>query len=86
MEMDLSVFITYVGIVVMFFAFAKVFYWPIKIALKFAANSLLGGILLMLINYLGASFGVFIPVNILNACIVGILGLPGTIMLLILTV
>ena len=85
MEMDLGVFITYVGIVVMFFVFGKMFYWPIKVAFKFAVNSVVGGILLILINYFGASFGFFIPVNVLNACIVGILGVPGTIMLLILT-
>ena len=85
MEMDLGVFITYVGIVVMFFVFGKMFYWPIKVALKCAVNSVIGGILLILINYFGASLGFFIPVNVLNACIVGILGVPGTIMLLILT-
>ncbi len=86
MEMDLGVFITYVGVIVMFFVFGKIFYWPIKVAFKLAINSILGGCILLLINYLGMGFDIFIPVNLLNACIVGILGLPGTIMLLILTI
>lgn len=86
MEMDLSVFIIYIGVITMFFVFGKIFLLPLKVAGKLAVNSILGGVLLIAINFIGSSgFGVFIPVNILNACIVGVLGLPGTIMLIILT-
>lgn len=85
MEMDFSAFIIYVGIIVMFFVFGKLFYWPIKVAIRLTINSLVSGALLILINTIGAELGVFIPLNVLNACIVGILGLPGIIMLLILT-
>ena len=85
MEMDFSAFIIYVGIIVMFFVFGKLFYWPIKVAIRLTVNSLIGGALLVIINTIGTGFGVFIPLNVLNACIAGILGLPGTIMLLILT-
>lgn len=85
MEMDLGVFAIYAGIIVMFFVLGKLFYWPMKVALKLAFNSLLGGALLIIINVIGAGFDVSIPINVLNACIVGILGLPGIIMLLILT-
>ena len=85
MGIDLSVFVTYVGVIVMFFVIGKLFYWPIKVAVKLAINSLLGGALLILVNAIGTNMGVFIPVNVLNSCIVGILGLPGVIMLLILT-
>lgn len=85
MEMDFSAFIIYVGIIVMFFVFGKLLYWPIKVAIRLTVNSLIGGALLVIINTIGTGFGVFIPLNVLNACIVGILGLPGIIMLLILT-
>lgn len=85
MEMDLRVFIIYIGVITMFFVFGKIFLLPLKVAGKLAANSILGGVLLMAINFIGSGFGVFIPLNILNACIVGVLGLPGTIMLMILT-
>ncbi len=86
MGMDLGVFITYVGVLVMFFVFGKVFYWSIKAAVKLMFNSIIGAILLIIVNYVGEGFGIFIPLNVLNAVIVGILGLPGAIMLLILTV
>lgn len=85
MEMDLSVFIIYIGVITMFFVFGKIFLLPLKVAGKLAVNSILGGVLLIAINFIGSGFSVFIPVNILNACIVGVLGLPGTIMLIILT-
>ena len=85
MEMDLGIFATYVGVIVMFFVIGKVFYWPIKVAIKLAINSLAGGLFLIIINVIGENFGVFIPINVLNACIAGILGLPGVIRLLILT-
>ena len=85
MSLDLSIFITYIGIIVLIFAFGKLFLFPIKVVLKVVLNSILGGILLMVFNMLGQSFGVMIPFNVLNAGIVGILGLPGVIMLLLLT-
>lgn len=85
MEMDLRVFIIYIGVITMFFVFGKIFFLPLKVAWKLAVNSILGGILLIIINFIGSGFGVFIPVNILNACVVGVLGLPGTVMLMILT-
>lgn len=86
MGIDLGVFITYIGVIVMFFVFGKLFYWPIKAACKLTFNSILGAVFLLIINCIGEGLGVFIPFNVLNAMIVGILGLPGAIMLLILTV
>jgi len=85
MALDISIFITYVGIIVMIFVLGKLFVWPLKVVFKLALNSVLGGLFLIAINYAGASFGITIPLNILNACITGILGLPGLIMLIILT-
>lgn len=85
MALDISIFITYVGIIVMIFVLGKLFVWPLKMVLKLAFNSILGGLFLIAINYVGTGFGVTIPLNILNACITGILGLPGVIMLIILT-
>ncbi len=38
----------------------------------------------LLVNALGAQWDIFIPLNILNALIVGVLGLPGAVLLLIL--
>lgn len=42
------------------------------------------GAAILLVNALGAQWDIFIPLNILNALIVGVLGLPGAVLLLIL--
>ncbi len=85
MGLDLSIYVTYLGMIVIVFVFGKMFLWPLKMILRLVLNSVIGGILLLLINYFGQSAGLFIPLNILTACIAGILGLPGVVMLLFLT-
>ena len=49
-------------------------------------NSLIGGAAILVINALGAPFGIVIPLNALNAVITGILGLPGAILLILLNI
>ena len=56
---------------------------PIKILIKLVLNGVLGGIALFLFNLVGGLFGLGIAINPLNAIIVGILGVPGVILLLI---
>lgn len=85
MGVEISAFLTYVGAIILIFVFGKLLLWPLKIILKLAVNSLIGGLLIFLVNLVGASFGVLIPLNMINAVIVGILGLPGAVLLLILT-
>ncbi len=84
MGVQLSVFLTYAGAVVLIFLIGKIFLWPLKMILKLVLNSLAGGLVILLINAVGAAFGLMIPLNFLNAVIVGILGLPGVVLLLIL--
>ena len=86
MGLDLSVFLTYAGAIILLFIFGKLFLWPLKIILKLAVNSLIGGAAILLININGAEIGIIIPLNMLNALIVGVLGLPGAILLIVLTI
>jgi inhibitor of the pro-sigma K processing machinery len=46
-------------------------------------NSAAGGVLILMINWLGAGLGVFVPLNLITALTVGILGVPGLVMLLV---
>ena len=85
MGLDLSVFLTYAGAIILLFIFGKLFLWPLKIILKLAVNSLIGGAAILLINIIGAEIGIIIPLNMLNALIVGVRGLPGAILLIVLT-
>ena len=56
---------------------------PLKWIFKLLLNALFGFIALGLLNYFGGSFGISLPINWFNAIVVGILGLPGVILLLL---
>ena len=83
MGMEMSVLLTYAGAIVLLLVLGKLFLWPIKMVFKIAVNSIAGGIVILAINYIGAYFGVMIPLNMINALIVGVLGIPGAVLLLI---
>lgn len=57
---------------------------PIKILIKLLINGVIGGVLLWIFNLVGGLFGLYIAINPLNAVIVGLLGIPGVILLLVL--
>ena len=86
MGLDLGIFLTYAGAVILVFIFGRLFLWPLKIILKLVLNSLIGGAAILVINALGAPFGIVIPLNALNAVITGILGLPGAMLLILLNI
>ncbi len=54
---------------------------PLKVVLKLALNSILGSALLILLNTLGAEYGLVMGVNPYTALFVGIFGLPGVVTL-----
>lgn len=84
MNTEIMVFLAYgLGIFIIFF-FGKLLLLPVKMIGKLIANSLLGAGLIALINIVGAGFGIGIPLNVINAIITGVLGVPGAVMLLVL--
>ncbi len=56
---------------------------PVKWIVKLVLNGLLGGIMLIIINAVGGSIGLSIPINPVSALISGILGFPGVILLVL---
>lgn len=83
--MDSNILITFVVCVISIFILGKIFALPLKGILKLIGNSVVGGIIIFLINLVGANFGFHIGLNIGTALVVGILGIPGAILLIILT-
>lgn len=75
-----------IGLLGLFFLIAllRVFQSPIKLAIKLLANTILGFAALWLVNLTAALTGIALGLNLLNALVVGILGLPGLILLLLL--
>ena len=76
--------ITYLACICFLFIFGKVFIVPIKKILKLIFNSILGGITILLINLIGGMWGFHIGLNFFTSILVGLLGLPGAVCLVIL--
>lgn len=73
-----------IGIVLLFvFVVFKLFSLPIRWIFKLLINTAAGFVFLFLFNYIGAFIGLSLGVNILNALFIGILGIPGLILLLL---
>lgn len=83
MSVEMGVFLTFGGTLILLFLLGKTLLIPLKIVLKMVVNSILGGILLIVLNALGSPLGLMIPLNMVNAATVGVLGVPGIIMLLL---
>ena len=75
--------ITYLACICFLFIFGRIFIVPIKKILKLVVNSILGGITIFLINLIGGVFGFHIGLNIFTSILVGVLGLPGVVCLII---
>ena len=57
---------------------------PRKILLRIIINGIIGGLILFIINLIGKSLGLYIAINPVTALVVGFLGIPGIILLIIL--
>ena len=83
--LELSVFLTYAGALLLILLLGKIFLWPLKLVGKLLISSLVGGALILVVNLIAGMFGLLlIPLNIITAVVVGVLGIPGVILLLIL--
>lgn len=80
--MDLSVIIVIAAIVLAVILALRLLAKPIKFFFKLLINTALGFILLWLINFFGGGIGIALELSLLNAVIVGLLGIPGVLLLL----
>jgi inhibitor of the pro-sigma K processing machinery len=81
---DYGVILAYAVGIILLFILGRLFLVPLKIVLRLLYNSLLGAIVLLLVNYVGGLVGFHIAFNIYTAFIVGTLGIPGFALLVIL--
>lgn len=56
----------------------------VKILKKLLINTILGAVLLAIINFVGIYFNFNIALNIYSALIIGVLGVPGLVLLIFL--
>ena len=83
---DINILISAVICIIFLFIFGKIFLFPMKKIFKFLLNSFLGALAIFIINTIGTSFGFHIGLNLINAIVIGILGVPGAILLILLKV
>ena len=82
--LDNNTLIIYIACICFLFLFGRIFILPIKSVLKLILNSILGGLIIYLINLVGGLVSFHIGLNYITAILVGILGVPGAILLVIL--
>lgn len=80
---EASIFSAYAAGLLIVYFFGKIFAFPVKILLKLLSNGVIGGLLLIVINFVGSFVGIFIPVNVITVFVSGLLGIPGIAVLLI---
>lgn len=74
--MSINILLYVAGVVlgcIMLILFAR----PLRTLIKIAVNSALGGLAIVIFNFVSQLFGFYIGVNALTAVTVGILGIPG---------
>lgn len=81
--MDTNTIITYLACICFLFIFGRLFVLPIKTILKLVINSIFGGILIYVVNWVGSIFSFHIGLNFITAILVGMLGIPGAVLLVI---
>ncbi len=72
-----------IGVAILFIVL-KLLALPMKIIIKLVINGLVGGLIIFVINLIGANFGFMIDLNWITALIVGFLGVPGVVIVTIL--
>ena len=74
--MEINTIIVYVGCIIFLFLVGRFFILPLKSIFKLIGNSLLGGLLIFIVNLVGSLFNFHIGLNIVTSIITGILGIP----------
>ena len=82
--MDYNNMLVFAASICFIFLFGSIFVTPLQFVWNFALTSVLGGLLILVINYIGQGFNFHIGLNIFTSILVGLLGLPGAVLLIIL--
>lgn len=80
--MDISVIAAFAIGVLAVCVIGKMFVMPVRLLWKLIYNGMIGGVMLWLVNLIGASFGFGIGINVISALVAGFLGIPGVALLI----
>lgn len=82
--MDFSNGLIILACIIALWIIGRVFSVPLKAIIKLVVNSVIGGLIIFIINLIGSIWGFHIGLNVITSLLVGLLGIPGAILLIIL--
>ncbi|MEA4986801.1 MAG: pro-sigmaK processing inhibitor BofA family protein [Anaerovorax sp.] len=85
MQAEIGILLAYAMGILLLYVLGYMFLVPIKLVVRFIMNSILGGITILVLNWIGGCFGFHLALNVISAAIVGLLGIPGIILWVMLT-
>lgn len=80
---DVGIILAYSAGIMLIFMISWIFVKPFKFLGRLILNSLLGALFLIIFNYFSKYTGIYIGVNEVTALILGVLGIPGFIAILV---
>lgn len=84
MGMDFGVILAYIVGVALLFILGRLLLAPLRVVVKLVINAILGAVAILAVNFIGSLLGFHIALNVYTAFIVGTLGIPGFLLLVIL--
>jgi inhibitor of the pro-sigma K processing machinery len=82
-SLELNVIIAYAFGIVLIYLVGRMLTMPIRIVFKLIYNGIVGGVMLWIVNFVGAYFNFTIGINPITALVAGFLGIPGVILLIL---
>lgn len=79
-------YLSFLVALIILYIVLKIIAAPVKIIIKLMINAFVGGVVLFLINLVGAGFGFALNVTWLTSLIVGIFGVPGVVLVILLQI
>lgn len=80
---EVNVIIAFAFGLLLLYIVGRVFLMPLRLVFRLIYNGIIGGVILWLINLVGSHFGFTIAINPVTALVVGFLGLPGVVLLIL---
>jgi len=83
--MDVNVLLAYAFGLLLIYLLVKLLLVPFRYLFTLVVNGIVGGLILWGLNLVGGFFGLHIAINPFTALTAGFLGVPGVILLIVLT-
>lgn len=74
---DIGIILAYSAGIMLVFMLSWILLIPFKFIGKIILNSVIGGLLILVVNFFSQYTGLYIGLNIITAIVIGLLGVPG---------